>query len=292
MNIALLGLGAMGTGIARTLAARGFSPAVWNRTPGRALALAADGARPAATIAEATAGADIVFTMLADDAAVKAVVEGGEGLLARMGHGALHVSLSTISVALSRKLAVAHAAATQGFVAAPVFGRPPAAAAGQLLIVAAGPAEQVSRATPALQAFSRQIVTLGNEAHQANAMKLAGNFLIASAIETLGEAFAFVRRHDIDPAVFLETVNGGLFQSPIYKTYGTIIAQKTYSPPGFAMPLGLKDVRLVLEAADTAGVPMPLAGLLHNHLLTGLARGKGDLDWSALAEVVAENAGL
>jgi 3-hydroxyisobutyrate dehydrogenase-like beta-hydroxyacid dehydrogenase len=265
---------------------------VWNRTAARAQPLTERGANAAASVHDAVAGADVVLTMLADDTAVKSVVEGNSGLLARMPRGAVHASLSTISVALSRELAASHAATGQGYVAAPVFGRPAAADSGQLLVVAAGDSDKVARITPVLQAFRRQIVTLGKEPAEANAMKLAGNFLIAAMIESLGEAFAFVRRHDIDPRVFLETVNGGLFQSPVYITYGLIIADKKFSPAGFALPLGLKDVRLLLDAAGAANVPLPLASLLRDHMIAGLARGKGQLDWSSVAEVIAENAGL
>ena len=143
-----------------------------------------------------------------------------------------------------------------------------------------------------LDAFSRQVVEIGPHAEQAAAWKLAGNFLISSIIESLGEAFALLRRHEIDPKAFLDTVNGGLFKSPTYETYGTIMAERRYSPAGFAMPLGLKDLRLVLQAADAAGVTMPLASLVHDRLLTAMARGKQDLDWSAIAELAAEDAGL
>jgi 3-hydroxyisobutyrate dehydrogenase-like beta-hydroxyacid dehydrogenase len=291
MTLAFLGLGRMGIGIAKQLAAKGHTLAVWNRTAGRAASLA-EHARVATTIADAVVDAEIVFTMLADDRAAREVVEGNGGLLARMATGTIHVSLSTISVALARQLAAAHTGAGQGYVSAPVFGRPSAAESGQLLIAAAGPHDQLSRAMPALHDFSRQVVVLGERPEQANAMKLAGNFLIASAIEALAEAFAFAKRHDIEPATVLDTVNEGLLKSPIYKTYGTILAERQFSPPGFAMPLGLKDIRLVLEAADEARVPMPLASLIHDHLLSGLARGKGELDWSAFGEVVAENAGI
>jgi 3-hydroxyisobutyrate dehydrogenase-like beta-hydroxyacid dehydrogenase len=292
MNVTLLGLGNMGSGIARNLLAKGHPLTVWNRTAARAQPLTERGANAATSVHDAVAGADVVLTMLADDSAVKSVVEGNSGLLVRMPRGAVHASLSTISVALSRELAASHAAAGQGYVAAPVFGRPAAADSGQLLVVAAGDSDKVARITAVLQAFSRQIVTLGKEPAQANAMKLAGNFLIAAMIESLGEAFAFVRRHDIDPRVFLETVNGGLFQSPVYNTYGLIIADKKFSPAGFALPLGLKDVRLLLDAAGAANVPLPLASLLRDHMIAGLARGKGQLDWSSVAEVIAEDAGL
>ena len=278
MPTALLGLGSMGDGVARTLLSRGHALTVWNRTPARALPLASAGARVVATIAEAVSGADVVLSMVADDGAVASIVEGGEGLLATMGRNAVHVSLATISVALARKLAAAHSSAGQGYVSAPVFGRPAAAASGQLLVVAAGPDDQIAKVRPVLESVGRQLVVVGRAPQQANAFKLAGNFLIASMIEALGEAFAFVRRHDVEPKPFLDTLNGGLFKSPIYETYGTIIAERRYSPPGFALPLGLKDVRLVLQAADASGVPMPLASLLHDHLLAALARGKGELD--------------
>ena len=292
MNITLLGLGRMGEGIARTLLTAGQTLTVWNRTPARALALAGEGARVGRTAAEAVAEADVVLSMLADDGAVTAIVEGSGGLLSTLRRGAVHVSLSTISVALARKLAAAHAAVGQGYVSAPVFGRPAAASSGQLIVVAAGPDDQVAKARPALEAFSRKLVVLGRTPEQANAVKLGGNFLIAAMIESLGEAFAFVRRHGVDPKVFLEILNGGLFQSPVYDTYGSIIVEERFSPPGFAMPLGLKDVRLVLAAADAAGVPMPLAGLVHDRLLAGLARGRGELDWAAIAALIAEDAGL
>ncbi len=292
MPTALLGLGGMGDGVARTLLSRGHALTVWNRTPARALPLASAGARVVATIAEAVSGADVVLSMVADDSAVVSIVEGSEGLLATMGRNAVHVSLATISVALARKLAAAHSSAGQGYVSAPVFGRPAAAASGQLLVVAAGPDDQLAKVRPVLESVGRQLVVVGRGPQQANAFKLAGNFLIASMIEALGEAFAFVRRHDVEPKPFLETLNGGLFKSPVYETYGTIIAERRYSPAGFALPLGLKDVRLLLQAADASGVPMPLASLLHDHLLAALARGKGELDWSAVAQLIAEDAGL
>lgn len=292
MATALLGIGQMGDGIARTLLSRGQRLTVWNRTPARSLPLGSAGARVAPTIPEAVAGADVVLTVVADDAAETAIVEGAEGLLASMGRHAIHVSLSTISVALARKLSAAHGSSGQGFVSAPVFGRPSVAAAGQLLVVVGGPDDQVTRARPVLDAIGRGVVVIGRAPEQANALKLAGNFLIASMIEALGEAMALARRHDIAPAALLETLNGGLFKSPLYETYGAIIAEGRYEPPGFALPLGLKDMRLVLQAADGAAVPMPLASLIHDQLVTAMGRGKRNLDWSAIAQLIAEDAGL
>jgi 3-hydroxyisobutyrate dehydrogenase-like beta-hydroxyacid dehydrogenase len=292
MTTALLGLGQMGDGIARTLISRGHALTVWNRTAARALPLASEGARVTPTVAEAVAHADVVLSVLADDAAVTSVVEGTNGLLATMARHAIHVSMSTISVALARKLDAAHASVAQGFISAPLFGRPAAAASGQVLIVAAGPDDQILKVRPVLEAAGRALVVIGKAPEQANALKLAGNFMIAAMIETLGEAIAFARRHEIEPATLLETVNGGLFKSPVYDTYGSIIAERRYSPPGFKLPLGLKDIRLVLQAADAAGVSMPLASLVHDRLLAAQGRGKGALDWSAFGQLSLEDAGL
>jgi 3-hydroxyisobutyrate dehydrogenase-like beta-hydroxyacid dehydrogenase len=292
MPTALLGTGQMGDGIARTLLSRGHALTVWNRTPARSLPLADAGARVAATIPEAVSGADVVLSIVSDDLAVAAVVEGREGLLASMGRQAIHISMSTISVSLARKLRAAHVSVDQAYLSAPVFGRPAAAASGQLLVVVAGAEDQIARARPVLDAIGRAVVVIGRSPEQANALKLAGNFLIGSIIEALGEAIALARRHDIAPAAFLETLNGGLFKSPVYETYGGLIVNERYSPAGFPVPLGLKDMRLVLQAADAAGVPMPLASLVHDHLLAAIGRGKADLDWSAVAQLIAEDAGF
>ena len=291
MNLGFVGLGAMGLPIARNLLKTSNPVAVYNRTPGRAEALRGDGARFAASPADASR-ADVVFTMLADDAAVEAMVFGADGILGALPAAGIHVSLSTIGTALSRRLADAHAARRQGYVAAPVFGRPDAAEARQLVVVAAGSAEAIERVRPLLEAIGRKLFVLGSEPAAANTVKLAGNFLIVSAIETMGEAFALLRKSGLEPELFMEIVNDNLFQSPLLKRYGDIIAQERFEPPGFRLRLGLKDVRLALDAAAERGAPMPLGTLVRERFEEAVAAGMGDWDWSALARLAAQHAGL
>jgi 3-hydroxyisobutyrate dehydrogenase-like beta-hydroxyacid dehydrogenase len=295
MRVGFIGLGAMGQGMARNLVKAGHDVCVWNRTAARAQALEKDGALVADSLADACDGATVVFTMVSDDSALIDVVSGsddGPGLEESLAQGGVHVSLSTISVDLSSRLAAAHRDAGQHFVAAPVFGRPDSAAAAKLTIVAAGEDAAVAQAKPLLEAMGQKVFVIDTDPPKANVVKLAGNFLIASMIESLGEAFALLRKSGVDPAQFLEIVNGNLFRSPVYENYGTIIAKGRFTPPGFRLALGLKDVRLILAAADSAAAPMPVASLIRDHLLSGVARGKADLDWSALARIVAEDAGL
>jgi 3-hydroxyisobutyrate dehydrogenase-like beta-hydroxyacid dehydrogenase len=295
MRIGFIGLGSMGQAMARHLVKAGHDVRVWNRTAARAKPLVAAGATLAKTVAAACEDAAVVFTMLADDAALIDVVSGGEsdaGIADALGEGDVHVSLSTIGTDLSARLAEAHTDAGQHFVAAPVFGRPDAAETAKLTIVAAGDAAALARVQPLLQVMSQKVFLVGDVPQTANLVKLAGNFLIAAMTEALGEAFALLHKNGIDPRQFLEIVNGNLFRSPVYENYGTRIAEGQYSPAGFRLALGLKDMRLVLGAADAATVPMPVASLVRDQLVSAVARGKGDLDWTALAEVIAENAGI
>jgi 3-hydroxyisobutyrate dehydrogenase-like beta-hydroxyacid dehydrogenase len=281
----------MGQPMARNLLKAGHEVIAYNRTRTRAEELQSDGARVADTPAAASRP-EIVFTMLADDAVVEEVVFGDDGILASLPPGGLHVSTSTISTALAKKLSKAHAEKGQKYISAPVFGRPEAAAAARLIVVAAGPAGSIDRARPFLEAIGQKISVAGAEAWMANAVKLAGNFTIAAMLETLGEALALMRKTQIDPRLFLEVVNGGLFRSPVYENYGKIIADQKFEPAAFKLRLGLKDLRLVLEAADESQTPMPLASLVRDHLQSGVARGYAELDWAALARVIAEDAGL
>lgn len=292
MKVGFVGLGNMGQPMARNLRAAGHELAVYNRTREKAEALRQQGARVADSPADAARGAEVVFSMLSDDAAVEAAVLGGSGLLAGLEKGAVHVSSSTLSVALSERLAEAHAKAGQRYVSAPVFGRPEAAEAKQLWVVAAGAKADVERCRPLLEALGRGLSVLGERASSANVVKLSGNFLIASMIEALGESFALARKSGVEPQVFLELFQSVFARSPIFERYAVLIAHEQYEPAGFKLRLGLKDVRLVLEAAGAAQVPMPLASLLHDHYLGGVARGRGDLDWSALGALAAERAGL
>jgi 3-hydroxyisobutyrate dehydrogenase-like beta-hydroxyacid dehydrogenase len=295
MRIGFIGLGSMGQAMARHLVKAGHDVRVWNRTAARAKPLVAAGATLAKTVAAACEDAAVVFTMLADDAALIDVVSGGEsdaGIADALGEGDVHVSLSTIGTDLSARLAEAHTDAGQHFVAAPVFGRPDVAETAKLTIVAAGDAAAIPRVQPLLQVMSQKVFLVGDVPPTANLVKLAGNFLIAAMTEALGEAFALLHKNGVDPRQFLEIVNGNLFRSPVYENYGTRIAEGQYSPAGFRLALGLKDMRLVLGAADAATVPMPVASLVRDQLVSAVARGKADLDWTALAEVIAENAGI
>lgn len=291
MKVGFVGLGAMGTPMARNLLKAGHEVTVYNRTRQRAEELAHEGAKVADRPAGAAAG-KVVITMLADDPAVEDTLLGSGNLLAAMEPGQVHVSMSTISVALSTCLAEAHARHGQSYVAAPVFGRPEAAAAAQLFVVAAGPKAAVEECEPLFAAMGQKTFCVGESQAAANVIKLSGNFLIASVLECLGEAFALVRKYGIDPQQYLEILTGTLFNVPLYKNYGTLIAQERFEPAGFRLQLGLKDVRLALAAADGRNVPMPVAGLLRDRFLAAMARGLENADWSAIAQLSAENAGL
>lgn len=291
MRIGFIGLGQMGAPIAANLLKAGHALAVWNRSPDKAQPLVEQGARLAASPAEATADAEIVVTMLADDAAVEAVTFGEGGLLGAEGRP-LHLSLSTISVALSDRLAAAHAAQGGRFVAAPVFGRPPAAEAARLFVAAAGAPEDLAACEPVFSAIGQRTFVVGERPSQANVVKLCGNFMILSAIEAMAEAMTLAGKSGVDKATLLEVLTGTLFDAPVYRTYGDIIANEKYRPAGFAAPLGLKDARLVGQAAEATRTPMPLLGVVRDHLLGAIALEGEDIDWSGLALAVERNAGV
>ena len=291
MDVGLIGLGRMGTGVAKSLLRAGHYVTVYNRTRERAEALRKDGAAVASSVAEACRG-DAVLTMLADDAAVEAVVFGENGVLKSLARGRAHISLSTISVPLSDRLATEHSRAGQEFIAAPVFGRPEAAEAAKLAVVAAGPKAAIERCKPLWEAIGQKLLVIGEQQSKANVVKLTGNFLIATVMESLAEAFAFARKSGVDATALLDFLTSTLFNAPIYKTYGALIVEGKHEHVGFALPLGLKDVRLVIQAADARTVPMPIASLLHDRFVTALARGYERSDWSVLGRVAAEDAGL
>ena len=290
MNVGFIGLGNMGRGMAANLVKAGHNVTVYNRTPGKDEELIYVGARSASKVADACRG-EAVFTMLADDHAVESVVYGDQGMLANLGKGAIHVSSSTISVSLSERLTAAHAAAGQRFVAAPVFGRPEAAADGKLFVVAAGEPEAVSAATPLFDAIGQKTFVVSETPKAANLVKLSGNFLIATVIESLGEAMALVGKGGVDRHQYLDILTSTLFGAPVYKTYGRLIADRKFEPAGFAAPLGQKDIRLALAAAEELRVPLPIASLLRDRLLTLLAHGGDKLDWSAIGSLAARDAG-
>jgi 3-hydroxyisobutyrate dehydrogenase-like beta-hydroxyacid dehydrogenase len=290
MNIGFIGLGKMGAGMAENLLAAGHQVTAYNRSREKADALAAKGATAAATVAEACGG-DIVVTMLADDTAVEDVTFGPEGILGSLPKGAVHVSSSTISVALAERLAAAHADAGLGYVSAPVFGRPEAAAAAKLFVIAAGAPDVVERATPVFDAIGQRTFVMGEEPKAANLVKVTGNFMIASVIESLGEATALVEKAGVDKSQYVELLTSTLFNAPVYHTYGGLLARQEFEPAGFVATGGLKDVRLALAAGDSLEVPLPLASLLRDRFLTLLAIGGGQLDWSAIGALSAWQAG-
>lgn len=289
--VGFIGLGNMGSAMAARLLEAGFSVTVYNRSPGKAEALAARGATVAATVAQACAG-DVVITMLANDDALDAVVTGEGGVLATLRDGATHISSSTISAALSKRLTAAHGAAGQQFMTATVLGRPEAAAAGKLFVLAAGPAEVVDPLMPILDALGQRTFRVSEVAAVGNVVKLSANFLLANVIESLGEAVALVSKAGVDRRDYIDIITSTLFSAPAYETYGGLIAREEFEPAGFAARLGIKDIRLVLAAAEELQVPLPIASLLRDRFLTLLATGGGDLDWSAISTLSQRDAGL
>lgn len=291
MRVAFLGLGRMGDAMARRLAGA-FELAVFNRDLGKARPFAALGARVATTVREAAEDADLALTMLADDAAEEALAFGPGGLLEVLPPGAIHVSMSTLGIATSARLAEAHTDAGQGYVAAPVFGRPPAAASGQLWILAAGAEADLARCQPVFEALGQGVFPLGERPATAHALKLAGNTLLVTVVEALGEVFAFGEKAGIPPETALKVLNTALLKSPLAEAYGAAVVKELFDPAGFALRLGLKDVSLALRAAEAYQAPLPLASVLRDRLLTATARGYGDLDLSALSRLSREAAGL
>lgn len=288
MDIGFIGLGEMGVAMVQNMLKAGHTVRVWNRSRERAQPLAAAGAKVVASPAEAFAG-DAVFSMLADDAALRAVVDAA--LLEQAPHGLIHVNMATISVALAEELAQAHAARGLHYVAAPVLGRPDVAAAGKLTIMAAGPAEAIDRVQPVLDSIGQKTWRVGTLPQQANVMKLAANFMLAAAVETLGEAASLLTGHGVATQDFLDVVTAGIFPGPVYQGYGKMIAERRYEPALFKARLGLKDVRLALAAADAVSTPLPMASLVRDSLLEAIAHGDGEKDFAVLGEVSARRAG-
>lgn len=290
MKIAFIGLGRMGAGIAANLLRAGHELSVWNRSPDKAAALVEQGALNAATPREAADGAEIAFTMVADDAALLQVLEGEDGLLAGLAEGAVHVSMSTVSVAVAERVAALHAGRGQHLVSAPVFGRPAVAEAGQLWIVAGGAPEALDRVQPLFETIGRATFPVGDKASAANLVKLCGNFMILANVEAMGEAMSLAERGGVSRAQLLETLAGTLFDGTVHKIYGPLIAEERYRPAGFGAPLGLKDMRLTGDAAATLGVPMPLLEILKDHLAETIAREGDDIDVAGMAGTISAKA--
>jgi 3-hydroxyisobutyrate dehydrogenase-like beta-hydroxyacid dehydrogenase len=291
MKIGFIGMGRMGAGMARNLLRVGNELTVYNRSRDKAEALAKDGARVADSPADACRDADAVFTMLADDSAVEHVVFSEKGIASALPKNAVHISCSTISTALARRLDTEHSTRGQGCLSVPVFGRPEAAEDKKLLVIVAGNHALVERCGPLFDAIGRQTFVIGAEPWQANAVKLCGNFMIASMLEAFAEAFATLRKADVGSHAFLEIMST-LFGSPVYSNYGRLIADGKFEPVGFALRLGLKDVRLMLQTAEECAAPMPLASLIHDHFVSAMAHGQADQDWASVAKVAARSAGL
>lgn len=290
MDVGFIGLGLMGSEIAANLIKAGHNVTVWNRSADKAAPLVAAGATLAATPAEAARN-PVVMSMLADDGALEAVAFGEDGVLSS-GTPTIHVSMSTISVAIADRLTEAHAKAGQVYVSAPVFGRPLAAAARKLFVVAAGPADAVATCQPLFDAVGQRSFNLGETPHKANIVKLSGNFLIMTVIESLAEAMTLAGRYGVDKGTLLETLTGTIFGALVYDVYGKVLVEESYEPAGFTLPLGFKDMNLVAEAAVAAGVPMPILSLGRDRLIATMARERPELDWASMAKTVEANAGL
>jgi 3-hydroxyisobutyrate dehydrogenase-like beta-hydroxyacid dehydrogenase len=290
MKIGFIGMGRMGAAMAANLVKAGHDVTVFNRNPDKSRPLLELGAHQATSIAGACDG-EAVITMLADDAAAARIVLADDGIVGKLRRGAIHISMSTISVALSKDLAQAHARAGQRFVAAPVFGRPEAAAAAKLFIVAAGDPAAVETCQPLFGAMGQKTLSIGTEPSAANLVKLSGNFLLAAAIEALGEAVALVGKAGVDRQAFVDLLTSTIFPAPTYKLYGDLIAADKFEPARFAAPLGFKDVRLTLAAAESLRVPMPVGSLLRDRFLRLLAQqGGDDLDWAAIGGLASQDA--
>lgn len=291
MKVGFIGLGQMGAGMAASLIRGGHELTVYNRTREKARPLADMGAKVANSVEEACRG-EVVVTMLADDRSVESVTLGSDGIERHLARGAIHVSSSTISVQLAGRLTEIHASAGQSFVSVPVFGRPPVAAAGKLFVVAAGQASVVQRIKPLLESLGQKVCVLSDRPRDANLLKLSGNFLITAMIEALGEMLALVEKGGLDRRACMEFLTSTLFDAPVYKNYGAMMVERRFTPAGFAAPLGQKDVRLVLGAAEDLGVPMPLANLVRDRFLRLIASGGEQLDWAAIGDLPAIDAGI
>ncbi len=290
MKIGFIGLGQMGTAIAGNLIRAGHTVTVWNRSPAAVKALVDHGAIAAKTPADTMQG-EVLFSMLASDQAMQDIGLDA-GLLEKAAKGFVHVNLATISPAFARALAAAHDSRGLGYVAAPVFARPEAAAKKNMVVLAAGANDAVAKVEPLLAAIGRRTVRVSETPELANLFKIAGNFMIMSAVETMGEAFALLRKGGVDPALFLDTMTEGLFAAPVYKNYGKQILGEAYEPAGFYLKLGLKDANLVKGASDELTVPMPLLDLVRGHYEEAMKKGWGEKDWASIAALSAEKAGL
>ncbi|MED4038648.1 NAD(P)-dependent oxidoreductase [Niallia taxi] len=287
MKVALIGLGNMGLPIAENILKSGHKLVIYNRTASKLQSLVEKGAEMAVSPADAAQKATIVFTILSDDKAAEAVVYGEKGIISGLPKDGIHVSVSTLSVELAKKLEEDHQKNSQAFVSCPVLGRPDAAAAAALRLLVAGPKHAREKIMPVLHALGKDIFVVGEKGHLANVVKLGNNFLIVSMLEALSEAFVFVEKYGIKADAFLEIANT-LFASPVYQNYGKIMVEERFEEAGFKLALGLKDVNLMLEAAHNAKISLPTAEIAKKHYEEGIEQGWSDLDWAAIVKLLRE----
>ena len=290
MKVGFLGLGRMGQAMAGRVLGGGHDLVLYNRTRDKCAELEKAGAKVAASMTEACRGREAVISMLTDDKALHEVVKAG--IMPGLAKGAIHVAMGTHSVAALREVEAIHAEAGQAFVSAPVLGRPEAVAAGTATIVAGGPKDVVAKVQPLFALIGRRTFDGGVKPEGAAAVKLANNMVLGCAVEAMGEGFALTRKYGVDPSAFFEVMTDGLFNAPAYKVYGNIIAKEAYATAGFTTALGLKDTNLMLAAALSANVPLPSLNVYRDRLLTAMASGEADLDWSVMARVQARASGL
>lgn len=290
MKVGFIGLGRMGQAIAQRILDAGHELVVYNRTRSKCADLEKNGARVADSVADATAGQEVVITMLTDDSALRQVLDGG--LLENLAKGAIHMPMGTHSVAAITEVDALHKAAGQVLIGCPVLGRPEAVVAGQLGLVPAGPQDAIAKLEPLFDAVGRRAFNAGTNPAGASAVKLANNMVLGCAIAAMSEGFALTRKFGVDPVVFNEVLTDGLFSAPAYKAYGGLISTEGYENVGFTVHLGLKDANLALAAGQAASVPLPSCNVYRDRLLGAVAHGEGDLDWSVMARDQARASGL
>jgi 3-hydroxyisobutyrate dehydrogenase-like beta-hydroxyacid dehydrogenase len=290
MKVGFIGLGRMGQAMAARILGGGHELVVYNRTREKCADLEKAGAKVASSMAEACKGREVVISMVTDDRALLEVVK--EGVAPGLPKGAVHVAMGTHSVAAIREVTPLHDKSGQVLVAAPVLGRPEAAAAGQVGVVAGGPKDAVAKVAPLFQLIGRRTFDAGVKPEGASVVKLANNMMIGCAIEAMGEGFALVRKYGVDPATFYDVMTDGLFSAPAYKVYGNIIVKQSYATAGFTTVLGLKDANLAMAAALAASVPLPSLNVYRDRLLGAIAHGEGEQDWAVMARDQARASGL
>lgn len=290
-RVGVVGLGNMGHALAVNLVEDGYEVLVFDRNPERKTALKSAGAAAAAALGDLTA-CEVVVTSLPNDDALGAVALGPEGLTNVLAAGAVHVSTSTVSPSISRRVAEEHARRHQDYVAAPVLGNPDFARTRKLFVLAGGSKSALEKVRPLLERLGQRLFVIGEDPASANLMKLGSNVLTATTLECMGEVLALLRKGGVDRHLAFDVLTNSMFDSRVHKTYGGKIVEERFGPPNFPAPLAMKDVRLALAEAERLGVPMPAASLTHDHLVAMMARGWADLDWSALGLLAAVDAGL